>query len=173
LVHNTNNDIKPNLLETAIPIKYVHGDATALPPGGNQIIVHICNDRGSWGDGFVMDVSCRWIEPEACYHVYAESFNGKPMELGAVQLVQVEDCSWIVNVIAQTKGFKHPDGWPVPPIRYSVVCHVLMRIYRKATAMQELQFTCLGLVVAWRVEHGLRLNKLLMMGWRTWSKLAC
>jgi O-acetyl-ADP-ribose deacetylase (regulator of RNase III) len=135
-VGSQHNDIKPNMSSTAIPIKYVRGDATAPPPGGNRIIVHICNDHGSWAAGFVMAVSRRWIEPEACYRLYAKSFKGEPMEMGAVQLVQVEDCLWVANVIGQTKASTSRDGRYVPPIRECMVRIGLHRIYKKAMKLQ-------------------------------------
>jgi O-acetyl-ADP-ribose deacetylase (regulator of RNase III) len=58
------------------------------------------------------------------------------MELGAVQFVQVEDCLWVANVIAQTKAFTTPDGRRVPPIREFAVRLGLARIYGKATETQ-------------------------------------
>jgi O-acetyl-ADP-ribose deacetylase (regulator of RNase III) len=135
-VGSQHNDIKPNMSETAIPIKYVCGDATAPPPGGNRIIVHICNDHGSWEAGFIMAVSRRWIEPKACYCLYAESFKGKPLELGAVQFMQVEDCLWVANVIGQTKAYTTREGRRVPPIPECMVCLGLHRVYRKVMELQ-------------------------------------
>ena len=40
-------------------IRYVEGDATR--PLGNDpcIVVHICNDFGAWGRGFVLAISGR------------------------------------------------------------------------------------------------------------------
>ncbi len=43
-----------------IQINYVKGDATAPIGIGNKIIVHICNDIGRWGKGFVMALSKKW-----------------------------------------------------------------------------------------------------------------
>jgi O-acetyl-ADP-ribose deacetylase (regulator of RNase III) len=34
-------------------ITYLVGDATALETPGLKIIVHVCNDIGAWGKGFV------------------------------------------------------------------------------------------------------------------------
>lgn len=45
-------------------ISYLKGDATNLVIPGNKIIVHICNDIGAWGKGFVLAVSKRWSESE-------------------------------------------------------------------------------------------------------------
>jgi hypothetical protein len=52
---------KPSLL------KYVIGDATSPQGTGNKIIVHICNDIGGWGLGFVLALSKRWKAPEIQY----------------------------------------------------------------------------------------------------------
>ena len=38
-------------------IIYLKGDATSPQVSGYKIIVHICNNRGSWGAGFVMAIS--------------------------------------------------------------------------------------------------------------------
>ena len=48
-------------------IKYITGDATQPVGEGNKIIVHVCNDVGGWGRGFVMALSKRWKEPEMKY----------------------------------------------------------------------------------------------------------
>jgi len=47
----------------ARPIAYVMGDATAPKADGPKIIVHVCNDVGAWGRGFVVALSRRWPEP--------------------------------------------------------------------------------------------------------------
>ena len=46
-----------------MPIAYTTGDATAPEGDGPKIIVHVCNDVGGWGRGFVMAISKRWPEP--------------------------------------------------------------------------------------------------------------
>ncbi len=48
-------------------IEYVSGDATRPVGDGCKVIVHICNDRGGWGKGFVLALSKRWKQPEAAY----------------------------------------------------------------------------------------------------------
>lgn len=58
-----------------VKIQYVKGDATApIATSSNNsdnkhamIIVHVCNDIGRWGKGFVMAVSRRWKAPEQAY----------------------------------------------------------------------------------------------------------
>lgn len=46
-------------------ITYLRGDATAPHGKGVKLIVHVCNDLGGWGKGFVLALSRRWPEPEA------------------------------------------------------------------------------------------------------------
>ena len=76
-------------------ITYLKGDATNPAAVGNKIIVHVCNDIGGWGKGFVMAISKRWKEPEKKYR---EWFKAKiDFSLGEVQFVKVEDDLWIAN----------------------------------------------------------------------------
>jgi len=63
-------------------IQYVKGDATTPQGDGHKIIVHVCNDLGKWGKGFVLAISKRWKEPEATYRAaYAVDVSSLP-ELG-------------------------------------------------------------------------------------------
>ncbi len=54
-------------------IQYIKGDATKPISDGNKIIVHICNDIGGWGKGFVMAITKRWTEPENKYRGWFKS----------------------------------------------------------------------------------------------------
>jgi O-acetyl-ADP-ribose deacetylase (regulator of RNase III) len=94
-------------------IHYVIGDATQPQGDGNKIIVHICNDIGAWGAGFVLAVSKRWKEPEMAYRAM------KKRHLGTVQIVEVEDDIFVANMIAQHGCGNAADG--TPPIRYGAV----------------------------------------------------
>ena len=38
-------------------INYLKGDATQPHSQGTKIIVHVCNDLGGWGKGFVLAIS--------------------------------------------------------------------------------------------------------------------
>ena len=98
-------------------INYIKGDATNPTTIGNKIIVHVCNDIGGWGKGFVMAISRRWKHPELKYRewfVSKENFS-----LGQVQFVQVEEDIWIANLIGQHKIKKDENG--NAPIRYEAV----------------------------------------------------
>lgn len=80
-------------------IGFVVGDATRpIASPGPRCIVHVCNDVGGWGAGFVLAVSARWAAPEAVYR--AEDH----LTLGSVQLVAVEPQLYVANLIAQN-GF--------------------------------------------------------------------
>lgn len=105
-------------------IKYKKGDATSPLGEENKIIVHICNDIGGWGKGFVMAISKRWKLPESEYREWfksKENFN-----LGEVQFVQVEEDLWVANLIGQHKINKDETG--NAPIRYEAVENGLSKV---------------------------------------------
>jgi O-acetyl-ADP-ribose deacetylase (regulator of RNase III) len=105
-------------------IKYIKGDATSPDTPGNKIIVHICNDVGGWGKGFVLALSKRWKEPEAEYRAWYKS--GKDFDLGKVQFVKIEEDLWVANLIGQHKVYKDETG--KPPIRYEAVSNGLEKV---------------------------------------------
>lgn len=85
-------------------IGFVVGDATRpIASPGPRCIVHVCNDVGGWGAGFVLAVSRRWASPEAVYR--AEERR----TLGSVQLIEVEPGLYVANLIAQN-GFPQRRG---------------------------------------------------------------
>ena len=98
-------------------IQYRKGDATAPQSENNKIIVHVCNDIGGWGKGFVMAISKRWKKPENQYREWFKSKDG--FELGKVQFVQVEEDLWVANLIGQHKINKDENG--NAPIRYDAI----------------------------------------------------
>lgn len=79
-------------------ITYLQGDATHPVGDGPKIIMHVCNDRGGWGAGFVLALSKRWSEPEQAYR------SLKQYARGSVQMVSVDqgrDHIFVANMIAQ------------------------------------------------------------------------
>lgn len=104
---------------------YTRGDATQPHGEGPKVIIHVCNDIGAWGAGFVLAISRRWGKPEAKYR---EWFRQKDLRLnlekgqtmmtsgvfglGEVQLVQVEPEIYIINMVAQ-KGIGWEGGIPL------------------------------------------------------------
>jgi O-acetyl-ADP-ribose deacetylase (regulator of RNase III) len=111
-------------------ISYVKGDATSPQGEGAKVILHICNDIGGWGKGFVLAISRRWKEPESAYRAWHSSGGG--FALGEVQLVQVEPLVWVANLIGQHGISAGPSG---PPIRYDAVATCLRKTGDKAIAL--------------------------------------
>lgn len=113
-------------------INYVEGDATNPQGDGPKIILHICNTRGLWGKGFVMAISARWITPKAAYQAWHKGGfeDWQDFELGAAQLVQVEDDVWVANIIGQ-EGIRGDDPH-TPPIRYEAVRKGLSKVRNQA-----------------------------------------
>ena len=113
-------------------IIYLTGDATAPETKGLKIIVHVCNNIGEWGKGFVMAVSTRWPEPESQYKKWYREKEKNDFGLGAVQFVQVEDDLWVANMIGQHDTRPTPKG---PPIRFTAVEKCLDQVKDKALAL--------------------------------------
>ncbi len=138
-----NKNFKPIEL---MPIKFTKGDATNPGGSGIKVIVHICNDVGGWGKGFVMAISQKWKQPKLEYRRWYKNkrleqndtvqferlesrdrySDEKKFELGNVQFVGVADDIWIANMIAQRDIKPDVDG--IPPIRYSYVSECLERV---------------------------------------------
>ena len=78
-------------------INYIIGDATQPVGEGPKIIVHVCNDIGGWGRGFVTAISKRWAEPEQRYRAWHHGEETTPFALGEVQFVSVADELWVAN----------------------------------------------------------------------------
>lgn len=110
-------------------INYLKGDAANPQVEGNKIIVHICNDIGGWGKGFVMAISKRWKKPESEYREWFQS--GENFNLGEIQMVQVEEDIWVCNMIGQHKTISSSKG--IPPIRYEAVEKCLEKVSIEAS----------------------------------------
>src|SRR5690606_171097 len=110
----------------------VEGDATAPIGAGPKIIVHVCNDQGGWGKGFVVAISKRWKAPEREYRAWHRRGSEPPFELGQVQVVPVADGLSVANLIGQ-EGMRAKQG--VPPIRYGAIAEGLARV--RAHALRE------------------------------------
>ena len=125
------------------PIEYLIGDATQPISDKTNIIVHICNDVGGWGMGFVLAISRKWKKPEEIYRKWYREKNlenssdlkfiklskddssYKEFKLGNVQFVKIDENLWIANMIAQ-RGIGTKNG--VKPIRYEYVSECLDRV---------------------------------------------
>lgn len=123
-------------------IRYVSGDATDPQGDGPKVLVHVCNNLGLWGAGFVLAVSARWPQPEHEYLAAYGKLRVRPSErteqhlpvapfgaergerldrdcLGTVQFVKVRDDLTVANMIAQDGVRRDSQG--EPPIRYDAV----------------------------------------------------
>lgn len=114
-------------------ISYVRGDATRPGGDGPKVVVHVCNDEGKWGAGFVLALSRRWSAPEAAYRAWSRGARPEdgPFALGEVQFVEVEDGAWVANLVGQ-RGI----GWSggVPPVRYESLREGLRKVAGFASA---------------------------------------
>jgi O-acetyl-ADP-ribose deacetylase (regulator of RNase III) len=105
-------------------INYIKGDATQPIGEGYKIIVHVCNDIGGWGRGFVVALSQRWSKPESDFKKWYKSKEN--YSLGEVIFVQVEDDIWVANMIGQ-RDIK-PDKEGNPPVRYEAIAKALSKV---------------------------------------------
>jgi O-acetyl-ADP-ribose deacetylase (regulator of RNase III) len=115
-------------------LRYVEGDATAPVGDGHKIIVHICNNAGLWGAGFVLAVSAQWPQPERAYKAWSRDWKQDSIALASVQFVAVECPSdnepdkpflFVANIIGQ-HGIHPIDG--VPPVRYDAITLALQSV---------------------------------------------
>lgn len=111
-------------------LNYVEGDATQPVGDGPKILVHVCNDIGRWGKGFVLAVSRRWPGPERVFK--ADFALGLNSALGDVQFVPVEDQLEVANLIGQ-RGIA-TRGATAPPVRYDAIGHGLQTVRDRAQA---------------------------------------
>ena len=103
-------------------LEYVKGDATHPKGEGMKYIVHICNDIGAWGAGFVVAVSKRWKDPERLYRQWARR---ERLKLGEIQPILVAIDITVINMVGQ-KDIHPKNG--IPPIRYSAVRKCLSKV---------------------------------------------
>lgn len=120
------DEIKPERMS----INYVIGDATQPVGEGPKIIVHVCNDIGGWGRGFVLALSNRWPEPEQRYRAWHRGETAQRFTLGEVQFVQVGDGTWVANMIGQ-RDVRSVGG--VPPVRYEAIRQGLRQAAEQAS----------------------------------------
>lgn len=90
------------------------------------MIIHVCNDVGGFGKGFVVPLANKYPQTKLEYLKWYKSGN---LKLGEVQFVQVEPNICVANMIAQ-----HDIKWKkgIPPIRYPALKECLKKIYEKA-----------------------------------------
>ncbi len=114
-------------------ISYVKGDATQPIGDGTKIIIHVCNNIGAWGSGFVMAISARWNIPQYRYSTWhrLDSIDQKmePFVLGAVQFVIVEQDIVVANMIGQNgvRSASNPH-----PLDYDALATCLTKVRQQA-----------------------------------------
>ena len=99
-------------------LRFLEGDATQPEGEGPKVIVHVCNDVGGWGRGFVVALSRRWKAPENDYRSWSQGAHDEPFGLGEVRFVRVADEVWVANLIGQ-HDIREKDGQP--PVRYDAI----------------------------------------------------
>jgi len=114
-------------------INYVIGDATQPIGDGAKIIVHVCNDIGGWGRGFVLALTKKWPESEQRYRAWFRGEVKQPFALGEVQFVQVSNDIWVANLIGQRNVRSVND---VPPVRYDAIRIGLQRVASEALQLR-------------------------------------
>ena len=115
-------------------LKYTIGDATKPIGGGTKLIIHVCNDQGAWGAGFVLALDATFGtdegSPRMLYRNWAKSCQTGskvyPLEGGQVQLVPVTNGDFVVNMIGQHGTSVDNEGFP--PIRYPWIDLALKRV---------------------------------------------
>lgn len=117
-------------------LRYVEGDATIPRGGGHRILMHICNDAGKWGAGFVLALSKRYQQPESKYRLwYRSQSDGRvPFKLGEIQMVELQSDFTVANMIAQhgCGPLYTEEGDVVPPIRYEELKKCLAKVAKEA-----------------------------------------
>ena len=134
IIYSLYRDINNNSpYEKLIPMKkiqYINHDATYPIGDSHKYILHICNNVGGWGKGFVNAISKRWPEPKSSYKAwYKNGFYTDrdsayvKFQLGENQYVDVTDNITVVNMIAQEGIYPKVDenGKITQPIRYDAL----------------------------------------------------
>lgn len=106
--------------------------------------MHVCNDRGGWGAGFVLALSKRWSEPEGQYRKWHRDRKHPRFGdfiLGNVGFALVEPGLWVANMIAQvgygkSGSLQHVvEEDPGPsPLRYEALRTCLIKVAETARA---------------------------------------
>ncbi|WP_027483124.1 macro domain-containing protein [Deinococcus pimensis] len=109
-------------------LTYLVGDATKPEGTDPRVLVHVCNDQGHWGAGFVLALSKRHPEPERAYRAWAKGEGDLPFELGQVQYVPVESTLWVANLVGQHDIARKARPSDVPPVRYDAIREGLARV---------------------------------------------
>ncbi|QNN99236.1 hypothetical protein SEA_FAUST_157 [Streptomyces phage Faust] len=107
-------------------VTYVKGDATNPQGDGKKIIIHIVNDMGRWGKGFVLALDKISDRPRRRYMQDYSNRITPFLHLGTINFVWLEDNDIIVgNLVGQhgTVGKNNPH-----PVSYDAIEHGLNEV---------------------------------------------
>lgn len=104
----------------------IKGDATAPLAKARKpwFILHVVNDEGGWGRGFVLALSARWPKVERDYRAWAAGKLHAPFTLGEILVSTATSDVHVVHLLAQ-RGYKTPTN-PVP-LRYDTLQRCLLK----------------------------------------------
>jgi hypothetical protein len=119
-------------LEGGVMIYFLVGDAAKPAVGGHQLLVHVVNDRGGWGKGFVQALSHHYAGVEKFYRDWFRrgSLEGVPFELGNVQFCTLTNAITLANMLAQD-GYKSATN--PRPLDYTALDKCLVQVAAWAT----------------------------------------
>jgi O-acetyl-ADP-ribose deacetylase (regulator of RNase III) len=106
-------------------INYIKGDVLSPIGDGKKIIMHVVNNLGGWGKGFVVSLSKKWQEPENQYRKWYAS--KQDFNLGSVQFIEVDPGLYVANMLAQ-HGYRYNNSNP-PVIKMSNLESCLRKVY--------------------------------------------
>ncbi|UQN09967.1 Appr-1-p processing protein [Deinococcus sp. QL22] len=116
-------------------LTHIMGDATQLQGEGPRLLVHICNDIGAWGRGFVMTLSKAYPQPEREFKRWATGQTEQAYALGEVQFVPVSPTLTVANLVGQHDIARKNNPTAEPPVRYEAIRTGLERVRDEAQSL--------------------------------------
>lgn len=113
-------------------LTHVMGDATRPEGEGPRLLVHICNDIGAWGRGFVVALSKAYPQPEREFKRWATGQTEQAYALGEVQFVEVTPTLTVANLVGQHDIARKNTPTDEPPVRYEAIRTGLGRVREEA-----------------------------------------
>ena len=110
-------------------MEIIKGSALEPKTEGPKIIMHIVNDVGAWGKGFVVALSEKWPETE---FAYKEWFKTTDFGLGKVMSVPVGDDIWVCHMVAQLGSHKIVDEPGRNRVYYKYLVDCLLEVFNFA-----------------------------------------
>jgi O-acetyl-ADP-ribose deacetylase (regulator of RNase III) len=110
-------------------INYITGDLLSdneLNKYEGKLILHVCNNKGGWGSGFVVSLSNKWKEPEKEYRKLKE------YKLGFSQFIFINSNTIVINMIAQN-GYGNSKKTGIVYLQYDALEKCLNQIGKFTT----------------------------------------